>query len=59
MKVNNAALTGEHEDIEIDLAQEPSVNIFETKNVAFSGTKCVTGTGVGICFRTGDATVSG
>ena len=59
MKVNNASLNGEEEDIGIDLALEPAVNIFETKNVAFFGTRCVTGNGVGICFRTGDATVFG
>ena len=59
MKVNNASLNGEQEDIEIDLALEPAVNIFEAKNVAFFGSRCVTGNGVGICFRTGDATVFG
>ena len=59
MKVNNALLSGEQEDIEINLALEPSVNIFETKNVAFYGARCVAGNGVGICFRTGNATVFG
>ena len=34
-------------------------DIFEAKNVAFFGSRCVTGNGVGICFRTGDATVFG
>jgi len=59
MKVNNASLTGESEDINIDPDLEPVPNIFETKNVAFFGTQCTAGSGTGICFRTGDATVIG
>merc|ERR1719329_59136 len=59
MKVNNASLTGESEDILIDPELEPVDNIFETKNVAFFGTMCTAGEGTGICFRTGDATVIG
>jgi len=59
MKVNNASLTGESEDIMIDPDLEPINNIFETKNVAFFGTQCTAGSGTGICFRIGDATVIG
>jgi magnesium-transporting ATPase (P-type) len=59
MKVNNASLTGESEDVNIDPDLEPEHNIFETKNVAFFGTQCTAGSGTGICFRTGDATVIG
>lgn len=59
MKVNNASLTGESEDIQIDPDLEPIANIFETKNVAFFGTQCTAGSGTGICFRIGDATVIG
>jgi len=59
MKVNNASLTGESEDIQIDPDLEPVANIFETKNVAFFGTQCTAGSGTGICFRIGDATVIG
>jgi sodium/potassium-transporting ATPase subunit alpha len=59
MKVNNASLTGESEDIVIDPDMEPLENIFETKNVAFFGTMCTAGQGTGICFRTGDSTVIG
>jgi len=59
MKVNNASLTGESEDIMIDPAAEPIPNIFESKNVAFFGTSCTAGEGTGICFRTGDSTVIG
>ena len=59
MKVNNASLTGESEDIQIDPDLEPIINIFETKNVGFFGTQCTAGAGSGICFRTGDSTVIG
>lgn len=59
MKVNNASLTGESEDIQIDQDLEPLANIFETKNVAFFGTQCTAGSGIGICFRIGDGTVIG
>lgn len=59
MKVNNASLTGEMMDIDIDPDLEPVKNIFETKNVAFFGTSCTAGTGYGLCFKTGDETVIG
>ncbi len=38
MKVNNASLTGESEDINIDTERAPPNNIFEAKNVGFFGT---------------------
>jgi hypothetical protein len=38
MKVNNASLTGESEDINIDTEKSPPNNIFEAKNVGFFGT---------------------
>ena len=59
MKVNNASLTGEALDIQIDPDMEPESNIFETKNVGFFGTQCTAGEGTGICFRIGDSTVIG
>ena len=58
MKVNNASLTGESED----LLREPEKcekNIFESPNVAFFGTSCTNGKGTGIVFKTGDNTVIG
>ena len=58
MKVNNASLTGESEEI-LRLPDEKDPNIFETKNVGFFGTACTSGTGVGIVIRTGDSTVIG
>ena len=59
MKVNNASLTGEMMDIEVDPDLEPCPNIFESHNVAFFGTQCTAGEGLGICFKTGDDTVIG
>ncbi len=58
MKVNNASLTGESEDIlrEVDVKTS---NIFESPNVAFFGTMCTGGTGMGMVFKTGDSTVIG
>ena len=60
MKVNNASLTGESEDIVIDtdIEKQPK-NIFEAKNVAFFGTSCTAGKGEGMCFKIGDNTVIG
>jgi sodium/potassium-transporting ATPase subunit alpha len=59
MKVNNASLTGESEDIFLDIDLPPIQNIFETKNVAFFGTQCTAGSGQGICFKIGDDSVIG
>jgi sodium/potassium-transporting ATPase subunit alpha len=59
MKVNNASLTGEMMDIEVDPDLQANANIFESQNVAFFGTQCTAGEGIGICFKTGDETVIG
>lgn len=58
MKVNNASLTGESEEI-LRNPEEKTKNIFESANVAFFGTSCTNGQGVGIVFKTGDNTVIG
>lgn len=58
MKVNNASLTGESEDL-LRKPEEKNKNIFESKNVAFFGTSCTNGQGTGIVFKTGDNTVIG
>jgi sodium/potassium-transporting ATPase subunit alpha len=58
MKVNNASLTGESEDL-LRLPEEKTQNIFESPNVAFFGTECTDGKGTGVCFKTGDSTVIG
>ena len=59
MKVSNASLTGESEDIEIDPELDPVKYILETKNTIFFGTQCTAGKGMGICIKTGDSTVIG
>jgi len=58
MMVNNASLTGESEDL-MRTVEEKATNIFESPNVAFFGTLCTAGTGVGMVFKTGDSTVIG
>lgn len=58
MKVNNASLTGESEDILREVDTKHS-NIFESPNVGFFGTMCTGGTGTGMVFKTGDSTVIG
>ena len=58
MKVNNASLTGESEDI-LRIVDEHHKSVFESPNVAFFGTFCTNGQGVGIVFKTGDNTVIG
>ena len=58
MKVNNSSLTGESEDL-VRKPENTSDNPFETKNVAFFGTRCTAGTCLGCVFETGDRTVIG
>ena len=58
MKVNNASLTGEAEELLRD-PSECSDSIYESPNVAFFGTSCTNGSGEGIVFRTGDETAIG
>ena len=58
MKVNNASLTGESEEL-LRIPEENTKNIFESPNVAFFGTACTNGSGTGVVFKTGDNTVIG
>jgi sodium/potassium-transporting ATPase subunit alpha len=58
MKVNNASLTGESEDL-LRVIDMNTKNIFESQNVAFFGTNCTNGKGKGMVFKTGDKTVIG
>jgi len=53
MKVNNASLTGESEEL-LRVPEESTKNIFESPNVAFFGTACTNGSGTGVVFKTGD-----
>jgi sodium/potassium-transporting ATPase subunit alpha len=58
MKVNNASLTGESEEL-LRVPEESARNIFESPNVGFFGTACTNGSGTGIVFKTGDHSVIG
>jgi sodium/potassium-transporting ATPase subunit alpha len=58
MKVDNSSLTGESEHLP-RFSEKTKDNVFETPNVAFFGTTCTGGMGVGIVFKTGDNTVIG
>ena len=58
MKVNNSSLTGESEEL-VRNPEEKSKNIFESHNVAFFGTACTNGSGIGIVFKTGNDTIIG
>lgn len=63
MKVNNASLTGESDDLlrvcEPGGKGSNVQNIFEAPNVAFFGTQCTEGSGQGIVIKVGDSTVIG
>ena len=58
MKVNNASLTGEAEEL-LRLTDSTHENVFESPNVAFFGTNCTNGKGKGVVFRIGDDTAIG
>ena len=58
MKINNASLTGESEDLLRKLDNKTN-NILESGNVTFFGTMCTEGSGKGIVIRIGDETVMG
>uniref|UniRef100_A0A914E852 P-type Cu(+) transporter n=1 Tax=Acrobeloides nanus TaxID=290746 RepID=A0A914E852_9BILA len=54
LKLETSAITGEAEPIDHTSDPAPeNVNIFDAKNVAFNGSLCVDGDGVGIVIRTG------
>ena len=53
MKVNNASLTGESEDL-IRKDNEFAENPLESKNLCFFGTSCTSGSGEGIVICIGD-----
>jgi len=58
VKVNNASLTGEAEEL-LRRPDETHKNVFESPNVVFFGTNCTNGLGEGVVFRTGDDTAIG
>jgi P-type E1-E2 ATPase len=58
MKVNNASLTGESDDL-LRKVEKTAENPLETANLAFFGTACTFGNGLGVVINTGDRTVIG
>lgn len=58
MKVNNASLTGESEDL-LRGPESSADNPLETMNLAFFGTQCTQGVGTALVIETGDKTVIG
>ena len=58
MKVNNSSLTGESEDL-LRKSEKTADNPLETANLAFFGTSCTFGNGLGVVINTGDRTVIG
>lgn len=66
MKVNNASLTGESDDLLRIVNMEngkalgdKKENIFEADNVGFFGTQCTDGHGMGLVIKVGDNTIIG
>uniref|UniRef100_A0A915EEG3 P-type Cu(+) transporter n=1 Tax=Ditylenchus dipsaci TaxID=166011 RepID=A0A915EEG3_9BILA len=60
LKLETSSITGESEPVEFQ--SEPvdeSVNIFEARNVAFNGSFCVDGEGIGIVIKTASDTIIG
>uniref|UniRef100_A0A914DVB2 P-type ATPase A domain-containing protein n=1 Tax=Acrobeloides nanus TaxID=290746 RepID=A0A914DVB2_9BILA len=60
LKLETSSITGEAEPIDYTSDPVPeTINIFESKNVAFNGSLCVDGEGIGVVIRTGVETVIG
>jgi len=59
MMVNNSSLTGENEPLLRTIDCSRPENILETSNVAFFGTICTEGSGIGVVILTADNTVIG
>ena len=59
MTVDNSSLTGEPDPLLRKTEPSDFKNILEAHNVAFFGTLCKTGSGVGVVFAIGDNTIIG
>lgn len=60
MKLETSSITGEAEPFEYHArSTHAPKKVFESYNVAFSGSFCVDGEGLGVVIRTGENTVSG
>jgi sodium/potassium-transporting ATPase subunit alpha len=58
MKFDRSVLTGESEPVSASL-EMTDANILESRNIGLQGTLCVSGSGTGVVFQTGDSTVFG
>lgn len=58
MKLDNSSITGESEPQERSL-RNTATNILEATNMAFSGSKVMSGNGIGVVVRTGDHSMLG
>lgn len=60
LKLETSALTGESEPVDYTVeAAAPHVALFDAHNVAFNGSLCLDGEGLGLVIRTADETVIG
>ncbi|KAI1723202.1 e1-E2 ATPase domain-containing protein [Ditylenchus destructor] len=60
LKLETSSITGESEPVEYQFeAVAENVNIFDARNVAFNGSYCVDGDGVGVVIKTATDTIIG
>ena len=60
LKIESSAITGDMKPNDYtDEPAAPHVSVFEARNVAFKGSYCVEGDGIGVVIRTGQYTVLG
>lgn len=59
LKLETSSITGEAEPIEFTYEPAPEfISVFESHNVAFNGSFCIDGEGLGVVVRVADNTVS-
>ncbi|TKR89896.1 hypothetical protein L596_013935 [Steinernema carpocapsae] len=60
LKLEASSITGESEPVEYTAEAVPeTISVFESCNVAFNGSFCVDGEGIGIVIKTGEKTIIG
>ncbi|VDM36739.1 unnamed protein product [Toxocara canis] len=60
LKIESSSVTGESEPIDFQSeAVAAHIDVFEAANVAFNGSFCVDGDGIGVAIRTGERTILG
>ncbi len=59
MRLETSQITGEAEAIAFTAEPAASdIDVFDSNNVAFNGSFCINGEGIGVTIRTGTATVT-